>query len=142
MNKSKNHCSTCACGTTHLGRKEVSAYEIIDPILLRPAMYFGRPSVTAFFNFYFGVQHLGGCGHGGPFMYKLKDDLFNHGFHEWVCEKHDWARNIDTAGHYLKAAYDKLSAQGYRSSIQHKKEGVGWDLFVADLKEFREIPNA
>jgi len=120
-------------------RREVDVYEILEPILLRPAMYFGRPSITAFFHFYYGITYLG-CGHGGPFMYKLKNDLRRpEGFTDWVCEKRGFAKNIDTAYSYLCAARNKLDGENYcvASVSPHKIEEIGFDLFVADLKEFR-----
>jgi len=122
------------------GRRVVDAYEIIEPILMRPAMYFGRPSITAFLHFYRGVSYLGGCGHGGPFTYKLKNDLLSsEGLAEWACRKHEWSGNIDTAAHYLRAAREKLEAENYcvAAVSPHKIEEVGFELFCSDLKTFR-----
>jgi len=121
-------------------RREVDVYWLIEPILTRPVLYFGRPSITAFFHFYYGVSYFGGISHAGPSFYKLKNDLhLEGGAIEWACEKHDWTKSADIASHYLRAAREKLKADGYcvAAVSPHKVEEIGLDLFIKDLKAYR-----
>ena len=121
-------------------RPEVDLYKILEPVLLRPAMFFGRKEITSFFHFYMGLTLLTDD-RFGPVVYKPKHDLFAEGgFVDWLREKKDWARNVVTSYHYICAAREKLEKEGYcvASVSPHKVEEVGFDLFVADLKEFRE----
>ena len=122
-------------------RQEIDVYDLLKHVMLRPAMYFGRPSITAFWHFYHGLSYLGGCGHGGPFMYKLKNDLEQvDGFTDWACKKHEWSGNIDIASHYLDAAKAELREKNFEEPGTRLIEQIGFTIFARDLAEYRDLP--
>lgn len=123
----------------HEGRKRpvVDMYGILDQVILRPAMFFGRKEITSFFHFYLGMTILTDD-RFGQVVYKPKNDLFAEGgFVDWIRDKKGWARNVFTAHHYVSEAKRQLRVQGIDEPSTIQVEALGFDIFVEDLKEFR-----
>ena len=113
--------------------RSISLYDVLDQILLRPKMYFGRKSMLELGTFLFGLRWLGGTSHAGPMMFKLEDELFASGFDEWAREKHNQVGvGIPLAKVFVLAENAKDPTAG-----PYVIDARAFDLFVADLKEFR-----
>lgn len=112
-------------------------YDLYDffsnhPILARPAMWLGRKSITAFGDFYTGLSELGGRSHGSERVFVLKNELWNSGFVDWAHARHAQPNPICLWQMYCLVENAKDPTAG-----PYVIEERAFDLFCADLKEFR-----
>ena len=116
---------------------EVDVFKALENVLLRPAMFFGRKSITAFWHYYHGMIHLADD-RTGYHLFTVKNCL-RDGFQKWVCEKRGWARNVDLAFLYLTLAKQQCRLRDIEEPSQVMQEALGFDFFARDLGEFRGL---
>jgi len=121
-------------------RPEVDMFKVLENIMLRPSMFFGRKSISAFWHYYHGLVHLGDDRMGYR-LFKVKNCLLSRdGFFPWICKRRGWVRNVVPQQHYLTLAQERCRHNGVEEPSRIMQESVGFDLFARDLGEFRDLP--
>lgn len=117
----------------------LDAFVVLENVFLRPAMFFGRVSITDFWHYYHGMIHLTDDRFGAR-VAKMENCLLGeNGFFEWICKERGWARNVVPAHHYLTLAKEKLAETGCVPAMGVAKvEETAFELFHEDIKRFKQ----
>lgn len=108
--------------------RRADLYEILEPILSRPAMYLGKKCIQRLGAYIHGIGHLGGMMMGvHPIAYKLVSDPPFEEFYAWLRKKYDAPTAWDPWQLLEKIADDRWS---------QRPAEVAVDLFIDSLREF------
>jgi len=114
---------------------KVDLFDVLEPILMRPAMYLGKKSIIAFGHYFHGIGHLGGQMMGVTPVYRLTPTLEE--FDNWVRAKYaDYGVDRSTRLWEL-FVFIEISGFGIHET-EATNEARAFDRFAADLAEFRK----